>query len=180
MNAGGSLFDTVDVAVVTAEAARWTDPGSVLIACLIEGVLGQGLDRLVVGSQQLRPTVTAALRVGWTDETAGRALAVAFGAAVALNGQGGRCVWCLLDAEACDEGSTWEAARAAAAAAGANRLVACVLSPPSEAPSLAALWRAAGWAVVETSGDSAWEVLGGLDQALAIPERPVALVVVCG
>ncbi|MGH8885150.1 MAG: hypothetical protein ACRDYX_08265 [Egibacteraceae bacterium] len=178
MNIAGSLFDTVDVALVTAEAARWGEPGSVLIACLVEGVLGHGLDRLVVGSRQLRPIVTAALRVGWTDETAGRALAVAFGAAAALNRQGGRCVWCLLDAEACDEGGTWEAARAAAAA-GAGGLVTCVLSPPSEAASLAALWKAAGWAVVEAAGGNAWEVLGGLDQALAIPERPVALLVVC-
>lgn len=178
MNAAGSLFDTVDVAVVTAQAARWGEPGSVLIACLVEGVIGHGLDRLVVGSQQMRSTVTAALRIGWTDETAGRALAVAFGAASALSEQGGRSVWCLLDAEACDEGSTWEAVRAAAAA-GAGRLVTCVLSPSSEARSLAALWEAAGWAVVEAAGGSAWEVLGGLDQALAIPERPVALLVVC-
>jgi transketolase N-terminal domain/subunit len=187
VNTAGSLFDTVDVALVTAEAARWQEPGSLLIACLVEGVLGHGLDRLVVGSQQMRPTVAAALRFGWTDETAGRALAVAFGAAAALNGQGetgdeespmsSRCVWCLLDAEACDEGGTWEAARAAAAA-GANRLVACVLTPSPEARSLAALWEAAGWVVVEAAGGSPWEVLGGLDQALVIPERPVALLVV--
>ncbi|MGH8900881.1 MAG: hypothetical protein ACRDYA_04170 [Egibacteraceae bacterium] len=168
----------MDVAVVTAQAARWGEPGSMLIACLVEGVIGHGLDRLVVGSQQMRPTVTAALRIGWTDETAGRALAVAFGAASALSGRDGRSVWCLLDADACDEGSTWEAARAAAAA-GADQLVTCVLSPPSEARSLAALWEAAGWAVVEAAGGSAWEVLGGIDQVLAIPEQPVALLVVC-
>lgn len=178
MNQAGSFFDTVDMALVTAEAARWKDPGSILIACLVEGVLARGLDRLIVGSEQMRPTVTAALRIGWTDETAGRALAVAFGAAAALNGQAGRGVWCLLDAEACDEGGTWEAARAAAAA-GISQLVTCVLSPPSEARSLAVLWEAAGWAVIEVSGASAWEVLGGLDQALATPERPVALLVVC-
>lgn len=176
MSAAGSLFDTVDVAVVTVEAERWGDPGSVLVACLVEGVLSRGLNRLVVGSQQMRPIVSAALRVGWTDETPARALAVAFGAAAALNGQGERRVWCLLDAEACDEGGTWEAARAAAAA-GVSGLVAGVLTPPSEAPSLTALWEAAGWAVVEAEGSSAWEVLGGLDQALATPWRPVALLV---
>jgi transketolase N-terminal domain/subunit len=179
VSAAGSLFDTVDVALVTAEAARWAEPGSVLIACLVEGVLAHGLDRLIVGSQRMRPLVTAALRIGWTDETVDRALAVAFGAAAALRGRGGRGVWCLLDAEACDEGSTWEAARAAAAA-GVGGLVTCVLSPYSEAASLAALWDAAGWAVVEAADDSAWEVLGGLDQALAIPGGPVALLVVCG
>lgn len=187
MNVAGSLFDSVDVGLVAAEAACWEAPGSVLIACLVEGVVGQALDRLVVGSQQMRATVAAALRVGWTDETPGRALAVAFGAAAALNGQrgagdaepsvNGRYVWCLLDAEACDEGSTWEAARAAAGRG--SPLVTCVLSPPSEARPLAALWEAAGWAVVEVAGDSVWEVLGGLDQALALTERPVTLLVVC-
>lgn len=187
MSVAGSLFDTVDVGSVAAEAARWGVPGSVLVACLVEGVVGHELHRLVVGSQQMRPTVAAALRIGWTDETPGRALAVAFGAAAALHGQcgnggaeppmSGPRVWCLLDAEACDEGNTWEAARAAVAAPG--RLVTCVLSPPSEAQSLAALWEAAGWAVVEVAGDDVWEVLGGLDQALATPKPPVALIVVC-
>lgn len=175
-----SLFDSVDVAAVTSAATRWAGPGALLVACLAQAVASGEDDRIVVGSRLLRPAVTVALSGRWTDETGGRALAVAFGAAVTLSGAQTRSrrVWCLLDAEACDDGGTWEAARAAAAAS-IGQLVACVLTPSSEAVSLVMLWRAAGWAVIEAEGSSVWEVLGGLDQALVAPE-PVALVVLGG
>jgi hypothetical protein len=169
-----SLFDTVDVNAVEVAAARLRGPGAMLVAALVEGVLTDPPHRLVVGSRLLLPTVSAALSWGWTDETPSRALAVAFGLAVALGGR--ERVWCLLDEESSDEGGTWEAARAAAATP-AVALTTCIVAPEPESRALGAFWDAAGWVVREVDEGSVWEVLGGLDQALAFHSKPVTLLV---
>ncbi|MGH8906033.1 MAG: hypothetical protein ACRD0K_05875 [Egibacteraceae bacterium] len=170
-----SLFDSVDINDVQAAAGRLGGPGALLVSALVQGVLGTPPHRLVVGSRLLRPTVAAALSWGWTDETVSRALAVAFGLAVGLGGR--ERVWCLLDSESSDEGGTWEAARAAAVAPAAA-LTACIVVPESESRTLGAFWDAAGWAVSEIDGNSAWEIFGGIDQALALGTRPITLLVV--
>ncbi|MGH8929254.1 MAG: hypothetical protein ACRDZO_01105 [Egibacteraceae bacterium] len=174
MGEAESLFDRVEVGTVEAAAAGLVGPGARLVAALAEGVLSQGSDRLVVGSQLLHPAVSSALPSGWIDETAGRALAVAFGMAVALGGA--ERVWCLLDLESCDEGGTWEAARAAATAP-VTTLTACVMVPAQENKAFRAFWDAAGWSVREIDGGNVWEILGGLDQALALRTRPITLLV---
>ncbi len=174
MSGTESLFDRVEVGTVEAAAAGLAGPGARLVAALAEGVLGEGSHRLVVGSQLLRPAVSAALPSGWIDETAGRALGVAFGMAAALGGA--ERVWCLLDIESCDEGGTWEAARAAATAP-ATTLTACVMVPAHENLALRSFWDAAGWSVRDIDGGNVWEILGGLDQALALRTRPITLLV---
>jgi transketolase N-terminal domain/subunit len=175
VSAARSLFDTIDIDVVEARARRLDGPGATLVAAFMEAVLTEPPHRLVVGSRSARPTVAAALSWGWTDETAGRALGVALGIAAGLGGR--ERIWCLLDADSCDEGGTWEAARAAAAAPAAA-LTAAVLVPAQERRTFGAFWDAAGWTVREVDGGSAWEIVGGLDQATAWGARPLALLVV--
>lgn len=180
-----SLLDTADVPALRSLARR--GPAIGLAAALIDTGLLQfdpddpawaDRDRLVVGG----PAAVAAVRERLDSAgaalqptahvAAGEALAVALGAAVAARLDGGIWrSWCVVDETVCDDGRTWEAARAA----------------PDDLPTLTvlavgddseALWRACGWAVhVVPPDDPVW-LLGALDQALS--GRPTAVLVAGG
>lgn len=181
-----SLFDAVDLERLRAAVNRSGTAAGALLACLHEGCALQhdvsdpgwaDRDRLVVGVPALRARITSALAEGWYEIAPSDALAVAYGAAAASAIDGGIYrVWCLLDAAACDDGGTWEAALAAAEAA-VTPLVALVDGSAAR-PSperLVELWRAAGWAVV-TPAREAVALLGALDHAVATA-GPAAVVV---
>ena len=127
-------------------------------------------DRVVVCGTALHAALAERLRAAGADParvlvvagTGGEALALALGAAVAsgLDGSGWRS-WCVLDAQACEDGRVWEVADAVRGA-GAQALGAVAVGARA-----AALWRACGWQVHTGSVADPVELLGGLDQLLA-------------
>ena len=169
-----SLLDTADIPALRARARAGA--ASAVAGALIDTGLLQfdpddaewsDRDRLVVAGPQAVAAVGERLAAAGADfaSTAyvagGEALAVALGAAVAarLDGEIWRA-WCVLDESVCDDGRTWEAARAAV---GADLRTLTVLGVGDES---AALWRAAGWQVhLVPPADPVW-LLGALDQAL--------------
>ena len=176
-----SLLDTADIPALRARARAGAAAG--MAGALIDTGLLQfdpddpewsDRDRLVVAG----PEAVAAVRERLADAGAelertaqvagGDALAIALGAAVAsrLDGEVWRA-WCVLDESICDDGRTWEAARAAAAAELRTLTVLGV------GDASAGLWRACGWSVhVVPPADPVW-LLGAMDQALVGPPTAV-------
>ena len=89
----------------------------------------------------------------------GDAMALAFGAAMASGGVWRS--WCVLDADADDDGRVWEIARAASEAPATSLGVLAIGNGSAQ------LWAACGWTVHEApASDPAW-ALGALDQVVA-------------
>jgi transketolase N-terminal domain/subunit len=180
-----SLLDNADLPALRAAVAE--GPEAALAAALIDTGLLQfdpddpsweDRDRLFVAGRDLPAALAARLRQAGADpgvvlrtlRTGGDALALAFGAAVAAEADGGAWrAWCLLDDEATDDGRVWEVARAAAQA-GSPTLAALVTGAET-----AALWRACGWPVHEAPADDPVWLLSALDQVVA--GAPAALLV---
>jgi hypothetical protein len=135
-------------------------------------------DRLVVAGtrawsaarERLVPAGADPTQVATAAGSGGEAMALAFGAAAAARMDGNVWrVWCLLDAEACDDGRIWEVARAAVTAATEALVVV------AEESGVTGLWRACGWTVHPApAADPAW-LLGALDQAVVA--APAAVVI---
>jgi transketolase N-terminal domain/subunit len=173
-----SLLDTADLPALRAIAAG--DPADLLAATLIDTGLLQfdpddpeweDRDRLVVcGSSAVAATGRRLTAAGAADpdsvvtpaRNGGDGLALAFGAAMAAMLDGGAWrAWCLLDADACDDGRVWEVARAAADARPET------LGVLVAGGGTAGLWRACGWHVHEApAADPVW-LLGSIDQLTA-------------
>ncbi len=190
-----SLLDDADLAAVRTAARRRGGVGAVPVACLMEGgALAHDptdpqwadRDRLLVSGTSWRVAVTAALvdagytgGAGQVPVDGGRGLAVAAGAAAVaeLDGAGAR-VYCLLDADALDEGLTWEGALAGARA---PALTAIVLVAPSAVGRARRLFATAGWRTAVGAADDPVEVLGAFDLAHADDDRAgAALTVTAG
>lgn len=171
-----SLLDNADLAALRAAGAD--GPAAAVAAALVDSGLLQfdpddpqweDRDRVVVAGRDLHAALDQRLREAGatTDQVVtsasggGEALALALGAAVAggIDGGGWRS-WCVLDAEACDDGRVWEVA-AAAGTARPETLSAIVVGDNS-----AALWQACGWRVQRAPVAVPVEMLGSLDQLL--------------
>lgn len=171
-----SLLDAADLAALR----RLTiGPADAVAAALVDTGLLQfdpddpeweDRDRLVICGEEVARAAGQRLTAAGADPdvvvtlaaTGGDALALAFGAAMAagLDGGGWRA-WCLLDAEACDDGRVWEVARAASDAGAATLGV--LVAGGGAAP----LWRACGWQVHEApASDPVW-LLGSMDQLVS-------------
>ena len=120
-------------------------------------VAGDGVARSIRG--RLRDAGVQAGDVATFTGSGGEAMALAFGAAVASELDGGAWrSWALLDEQACDDGRVWEVARAAAQTT-ANALAVIV-----EGDGAPHMWAACGWRVHEVApADPVW-LLGALDQ----------------
>lgn len=182
-----SLLDNADLAALRAAGAD--GPAAAVAAALIDSGLLQfdpddplwgDRDRVVVAGRELSAALDRRLREAGatTDQVltsaagGGQALALALGASMAgeIDGGGWRS-WCVLDAEACDDGRVWEVA-SAARNAGPETLGAIVLGDAS-----AAMWQACGWKVHRAPAAVPVEMLGGLDQLLV---GPVGVLLVVG
>lgn len=178
-----SLLDTADLAVLR-EAAQGR-PAPAIAAALIDTGLLQfdpddpawaDRDRLVLGGQQMAEAFAQRLGAAGAElESTARqadadALGVALGAGIASALDGGIWrAWCAIDEVICDDGRTWEAARAAT---GADLLTMTALVAGADSERL---WRACGWSVeVVPADDPAW-LLGALDQAML--GQPTAVLV---
>ena len=178
-----SLLDTANLPALR-DLARG-GPAPAIAAALIDSGLLQfdpddptwaDRDRLVVGGESVVTALRHRLEAAGaplepTAHVAGpAATAVALGAAVASSLRGGIWrTWCVLDEGACDEGRTWEGARAAAEAE-VRALTALVAGVGS-----LKLWQACGWKTQTVPAeDPAW-LLGALDHALT--DGPTAVVV---
>ena len=172
-----SLLDNADLPALRAAVAAGRE--AALAAVLIDTGLLQfdpddpswdDRDRVFVAGLSMSAAIAERLLSAGADpdiivrhvRTGGDAMALAFGAAVAAEADGGAWrAWCLLDEEATDDGRVWEVARAAAVA-GPPTLA--VLAAGTET---AALWRACGWVAHEAPAkDPAW-LLSALDQVVA-------------
>lgn len=171
-----SLLDGADLATLRLLT---TGPAEAVAAALVDTGLLQfdpddpeweDRDRLVICGDEVARAAGRRLSAAGADPdvvvtlapTGGDALALAFGAAMAANLDGGGWrAWCVLDAEACDDGRVWEIARAASAAAPATLAVLVA------GGGAAALWRACGWQAHEApASDPVW-LLGSVDQMVA-------------
>lgn len=169
-----SLLDRADLPLLRELVGG--GPADALAAALIDTGLLQfdpddpdweDRDRLVVAGAGVSAASGRRLTAAGADPdaivapaaTGGDALALAFGAAMAAAMDGGAWrAWCLLDAQACDDGRVWEVARAAAQAR-PQTLGVLVAGAGS-----AGLWRACGWQVHEApAADPVW-LLGAMDQ----------------
>lgn len=187
-----SLLDDADLAAVRAAAGSRGGVGAMPIACLLEGgafahdpadPAWADRDRLVVAGASLRAPVAAALAdAGYADGGAhvvvagGRGLAVAAGAAAVAGLDGGVArVYCLLDADTLDDGTTWEGALAGAAA---PALTALVLVTPPVLDRAQRLFSTAGWRTGVGRATDPVEVLGAIDLAHADAARAGAALAV--
>ena len=172
-----SLLDGTDLATLRRLTAA--GPADAVAAALVDTGLLQfdpddpeweDRDRLVICGDEVARAAGRRLTAAGADPdavvtlapTGGDALALAFGAAMGATLDGGAWrAWCLLDAEACDDGRVWEVARAASQARAAT------LGALVAGGGAAALWQACGWQVHEApASDAAW-LLGCLDQVVA-------------
>lgn len=181
-----SLLDGADLATLRSLGRT---PAIAVAAALIDTGLLQfdpddpdwgERDRVVICGPRVTAAVGRRLTAGGADPDAvvapapsgGDALALAFGAAMAGTMDGGAWrAWCLLDAEACDDGRVWEVARAASAAR-PDTLGALVAGGGT-----AELWRACGWQVHEAPASDAVWLLGAFDQLVAAGPSVVLAVV---
>lgn len=172
-----SLLDAADLQVLREFAAG--GPEAALAASLVDAGLLQfdaddpdweDRDRVVICGPRTTAAVGRRLTAAGADPdavvtpapTGGDALAVAFGAAMAGAMDGGAWrAWCVLDAEACDDGRVWEVARAASAARPDT------LGTLVAGGGTAALWLACGWRVHEAPATDVVWLLGALDQLVA-------------
>ena len=176
-----SLLDGADLATLRSLGRT---PAIAVAAALIDTGLLQfdpddaewaDRDRLVVGGESVVFAVEERMEAAGAQLTTaayvagGEALGVALGAAIAGGLDGGVWrAWCVLDESICDDGRTWEAARAAAGAPDLRTLTALIAGDESTR-----LWQACGWKVqVVPAGDPVW-LLGALDQALLGPPTAV-------
>jgi transketolase N-terminal domain/subunit len=170
-----SLLDTADLAQLRTLAAQ--GPAVAVASVLVDSGLLQfdpddptwdDRDRLVVAGSATATAIeerlaSAGARPADTlmRASGGDALAMAFGAAMASQLDGGAWrSWCVLDEAACDDGRVWEAARAAAWAKAAT------LTALVEGAGTVRLWEACGWTVHSAPADDPAWLLGALDQAV--------------
>ena len=116
----------------------------------------------------------------------GQGLSVALGMALGLRLDGSASrVYCVVGDGEMDEGQIWEAAMAGAAF-GADNLVAIVdrnrvqatdvidkVLPEGDVPGK---WAAFGWNVIEIDGHDFVQILGALDAAKLLKDRPTAII----
>ena len=176
-----SLFEVVDLPMLATATRGGRGPGAAALAVrrhdAVTGRDGPRPDVVVLGGRFFgRP------EPGWAVRAEGLALAVAYGAAMARRthhrnrGPGqGAWVWCVLRAEALDDGRTWEAARAAAAQR-LDTLTAVVTTPVGRARDVTRVFEAAGWCSIRCAAADPLEILRAVDHLRAGHGRPGALV----
>ncbi len=171
-----SLLDRVDLRELRPVAEQLPGVWATAVACLVTGgaltwdaldPAWDDRDRLVVGTQRALPAVRAAFGAGdpacFQAEPAARALnaAVELATASASAGEAYR-VFCLLDAEAGEQGPVWEAALAAGRGDLSALVVLGLWAPELD---LEAMLLAAGWSTLHVPHDDPVAVLAGLDRA---------------
>lgn len=162
-----SLFDRVDVAEVERAASASRHPTAPLLAVLRDPAVAD--DRVVLGGRTF-PSPGP----GWVLAPRGRALAIAYGMAMACRPlpHPGH-TWCLLTEAACEDGRTWEAALLAGRHC-LGGLVAVVVA--ADGALAADTFQVAGWSVLHAPAADVWALLGTLDQARAHTRRPTVVV----
>src|SRR5688500_14335800 len=154
-----SLLDAADLPALRQLATAGTE--AALVAAFVDAGLlqfdpddpeWQDRDRVVACGDGVAGALGLRLTAAGADPdfvvtaagNGGDALALTLGAATAsrMDGSPWRA-WCVLDAEACDDGRVWEVARAA------QRAEATALGALVAGGDSAPLWRACGWYVVE-------------------------------
>ncbi len=174
-------FDTVDIAVVEQAALRGRGPCATIVAALrqpqVTGFGRPGADLVVLGGGAFGRAPE-----GWVARPEGAALAVAYGAAASRRARrpgravgDGVWVWCLLRPSAWDDGRTWEAARAVAAA-GLDTLTVVVAADPAGVDGVRAVMEAAGFKTLRFDGHDPWAVVGAIDKARAAAGIPLGLI----
>lgn len=178
-----SLLDAADVSTLRGLVGK--APDVAIAAALVDAGVLQfdpddpmwgDRDRVFVGGRGVAAALRERLTAAGADPDAvllevpagGDALALAFGAAAASRLDGGVWrAWCILDAEACDDGRIWEVAQSVPAS-GIVELTVLGVGTDSER-----LWRACGWNVQRARFDDPVWLLGAVDHALAAPPSVV-------